>query len=177
MVIKPVLSTRLKTLTHLLLISSLASCASPVVVSDPDWFGQPSPNNYEVKGYGQATTLEIAKDKALSDIAQTLKVNINASTEVTSTLDNDSFNTSVVDNLQTSSSATLTGVVIEHSIQLSNTWYVSAIYDTGSTEDKFKRALQNKPLQPEPENILSQTKPDTKRSEQGASRNPDKPVS
>jgi hypothetical protein len=128
-----------------------------VEASPPPWYLKSSDNNFEVTGYGQAPTVSEAKEMALKDIAQTLKVEISSSTDIRKTLDNNKFNTKVTQNLSTSASAVLIGTHVKATHHNNDIWYVSVVYDTSSLAEKFKRALKNQTLKNEEKNYLSST--------------------
>lgn len=128
-----------------------------VMAAPPAWFSQPSSNNYEIVGYGEAASLTEAKDMAYSDIAQTLKLKVSSSTDITKKVHNGQYDSQFMQRMKTSSSAELIGAKIEQTQQVDDIWYVAAIYDTSSLGLKIKRALKNRTLKNERENYLSTT--------------------
>jgi len=127
------------------------------VADQPDWFLKPSINSYELLGYGQDTRLDKAKDMAFKDIIQTIKVEVSSSTNITKTLQNESFDNKVIQNLNTSSSAVLLGARVKQAKQVDGVWFVSVVYDTGTIAAKFKRSFKGRKLKDEKSNYLSIT--------------------
>jgi hypothetical protein len=144
-----------KNLSALVAVYLLAS--STAFAEQPEWFFELSKNNYEIIGYGQGDKLARAKKEALSDISQMLKVKVQSSFSSKERLHNNEFDSDVKQNLETSSTAILTGARVTKSYQNDGIWYVAVVYDTSSLGMKFKRAMQNNKLINEPPNYLTET--------------------
>ena len=128
-----------------------------VIAEQPEWFLQAPEQAYNIMGYGQATSLEDARDLAFKDISQTLKVKVSSSTDVNKQLHNEQYDSQVIQKLKTSSSAVLIGAKVEQSIQSEGTWYVAVAYDSSSLGTKMKRTLSSYTLTKEKANYLSST--------------------
>lgn len=113
-----------------------------VYAGQPSWFLLPPINSYEIIGYGQASTLNQAKEMALKDLSEIIKVKVSSSTSVSKELQNGQFNVDVFQNIETSSSSLLIGSVLKHSYESDGVWYAAVSYDTSSIPMKFKRALK-----------------------------------
>lgn len=113
-----------------------------IALSNPSWLYNINNNNkYDIVGYGIADTLLKAKQNAISEITNTISVEVDTSVNISTSDTNGIVNQDASTNLKTKSQAILSGVKFIKVEQLNDMWYVAAKYDNSPIEIKLKKLL------------------------------------
>lgn len=111
----------------------------------------------EIIGYGIDKSLEVAKQNAYTEIAQTISTQINTQTNIKKVSNQNSYNKDVSTNLQTNTKAQISGVEVVKIEQLNDIWYVALKYDNSPIEVKLKKLIKHNKLIEQQNKYLSQT--------------------
>lgn len=123
-----------------------------LIAKEPSWLYNIKSSKNEIIGYGTDGDLHIAKQKALSDIAETINVSIKSNIQSSEQVSNDEFSSNVSMNIDSSSKANLLGTKVLKSQKVDKLWYVAVSYDKTPFTIKMKNALSKLTLKNEKQN-------------------------
>jgi len=115
-----------------------------VVLEPPQWFIKRSirpVNATTIIGYGSGSTLLLAQNRARSEVALSLKADINVSFTCRSVLENGDFNENCQEQMKSSSGVNLTSSSIIKSSQLGKQFFVAIEYDNAPVDVLALRRL------------------------------------
>ena len=129
------------------------SLSFSLLIASPSWFYNLKPaNKNELIGYGIDKDITKAKQKATTNIVQSISVNIHSSVNISDTDVDGKFSSKSSTKMKSESNAVLSGVKTIRSVQKNNKWYVAVKYDNSPIEIKFKKLLPKK-LKNEKQNL------------------------
>jgi len=126
----------------MLKLFALLSLCFSLVMASPSWFYNLKPaNKNELIGYGIDKDITKAKQKATTNIVQSISVNIHSSVNISDTDVDGKFSSKSSSKMKSESSAVLSGVKTIKSVQENGKWYVAVKYDNSPLEIKLKKLL------------------------------------
>ena len=136
----------------LTLISLLLFVFGFCYANEPKWLYTLKHLDNELIGYGVHEDFSIAKKKALSDISETINVNIKSDLQLKEHVLNNEVSNDTYINIDTKSEANLHGTKVVKSEQIGTLWYVAVLYNKDIIEVKMKKALAGMKLTDEKQN-------------------------
>jgi hypothetical protein len=97
-----------------------------------------TPKSYEVVGSGANSSLQVARDLARQDIANTISSNVISSTSMRKKSTQESFESEVKVDLKVQSSLILSNTKEIEKFQVDGIWYVKLVYDNRTLLEKIK---------------------------------------
>jgi len=132
----------------------LSLIALPILLfSSPNWlYNITTMDSNEVIGYGIDKEFSKAKQNAMSDIAESISVEVESSTDMSKSSVNGKIDNKLSLNKRMKARATLSGVKPIKAENIDGTWYIALKYDNSPLELKLKKLLSSNNLHDEKQN-------------------------